>query len=72
MVYACASPLLPGAFTSDADVAALTSSLLPLAVGMVPLNALMYVLDGILVGASDFKYLAGGWQFQGRLHQEVH
>jgi Na+-driven multidrug efflux pump len=58
-LYACASPVLPGVFSSDADVTALTSSLLPLAVAMVPLNALMYVLDGILVGASDFKYLAG-------------
>ena len=38
-------------------------ALLPLAVGMLPLNALVYVLDGVLVGASDFTYLAGGPQF---------
>lgn len=34
-------------------------SILPLAVGMLPINAMVYVFDGILVGASDFKFMAG-------------
>jgi hypothetical protein len=33
--------------------------LVPVAVAMLPVNAAVYVLDGCLVGASDFKYLAG-------------
>ena len=32
---------------------------MPVAVAMLPVNAAVYVLDGCLVGASDFKYLAG-------------
>lgn len=58
-VYAAAAPWLPLAFTSDGDVAAAVWALLPLVICMLPLNALVYVLDGIMVGASDFKYLAG-------------
>ena len=34
-------------------------SILPLAVGMLPVNAAVYVFDGILVGASDFRFMAG-------------
>lgn len=32
-------------------------SLLPLALAPLPVNALVYTLDGVLVGASDFKYM---------------
>ena len=60
--YAVTAPWLPLAFTDNADVAAAVWSLLPLVIGMLPLNALVYVLDGVLLGASDFKFLAGGPQ----------
>jgi hypothetical protein len=57
--YTVTAPWLPMAFTDDADVAAAVWSLLPLVIGMLPLNALVYVLDGVLLGASDFQFLAG-------------
>jgi Na+-driven multidrug efflux pump len=57
--YTAAMPWLPLAFTDDADVAAAVWALLPLVICMLPLNALVYVLDGVLLGASDFKFLAG-------------
>ena len=57
--YAAGSPWLLEAFTANAGVAAETWALLPLVVGMLPLNAAVYVLDGVLVGASDFRFLAG-------------
>lgn len=65
--YAVTAPWLPLAFTDDADVAAAVWSLLPLVIGMLPLNALVYVLDGVLLGASDFKFLAGGPRLHPRL-----
>lgn len=57
--YTATAPRLPLAFTRDGDVAGAVWALLPLVVCMLPLNALVYVLDGVLLGASDFKFLAG-------------
>lgn len=59
VVYSLGAPLLPALFTDDEAVTAEVTRLLPLAVGMLPVNAVVYVLDGVLVGASDFKFLAG-------------
>ncbi|GAB4812989.1 hypothetical protein N2152v2_000035 [Parachlorella kessleri] len=52
-------PFIPGIFSSDAAVEAAVQGVLPLAVAMLPVNAAVYVLDGVLVGASDFKFMAG-------------
>ena len=41
------------------QVTAAIEDLVPVAIAMLPVNAAVYVLDGCLVGASDFKYLAG-------------
>lgn len=46
-------------FTADPAVDAALAALLPLAVGVLPLNAAVYVLDGVLLGARDFGFLAG-------------
>jgi len=54
-----AEPVIPRIFSNDAEVQAMVVSILPLAVGMLPLNAAVYVLDGIMVGASDFRWMAG-------------
>lgn len=32
---------------------------LPIAVAMLPINAAVYVFDGVITGASDFKFMAG-------------
>jgi len=42
----------------DADVTAAVAHLLPVAAGMLPLNAAVYVVDGILLGAGDYAFLA--------------
>jgi Na+-driven multidrug efflux pump len=50
--------VLPGVFTSDADVARLLSgTVLVMALG-IPLAGYVFVLDGVLIGAGDGRYLA--------------
>ena len=58
-LFWAAEPTIPFIFTQDAAVAASVTSILPIAVAMLPINAAVYVLDGVLVGASDFKWMAG-------------
>jgi putative MATE family efflux protein len=52
-----AAPLWPHVFTSDADVLAGINQIMPTAIVLLPVNSLVYVLDGVLVGASDFKFM---------------
>lgn len=55
---AASSPLLPHLFTGEGAVRrAATLGLLVAAAGM-PLGGLVYVLDGVLIGAGDGRYLA--------------
>jgi putative MATE family efflux protein len=51
-------PVLPGVFTGDARVAALTAFLLLVVAAVQPLNAVVFVLDGVLIGAGDARFLA--------------
>jgi putative MATE family efflux protein len=56
-VVAALSPLLPRAFTADAAVfTRAAGALLVVAALQVP-GAWLWVLDGVLLGASDFRYL---------------
>lgn len=50
--------LLPRIFTSDPAVLAAVGSVFPLVVAFQPLNGYVFVLDGILIGASDARFLA--------------
>jgi putative MATE family efflux protein len=50
--------VIPRAFTSDADVLAQCALLWPIFALMQPLNGVVFALDGILIGASDGRYLA--------------
>lgn len=58
LVTVALSPVAAGLFTSDASVAAL----LPLSLAIVglgaPLGGYVFVLDGVLIGAGDARYLA--------------
>ncbi|PRW33758.1 MATE efflux family [Chlorella sorokiniana] len=54
-----AEPIIPGIFSSDAEVGAAVRAVLPIAVAMLPINAAVYVFDGIITGAADFKFMAG-------------
>jgi Na+-driven multidrug efflux pump len=45
-------------FTSDPSVVTVAEKLLLIVAMMQPLNAVVFVLDGVLIGASDVGYLA--------------
>lgn len=53
-----ASPVLPRLFTSDPAAIAAVGTILPFVVFMQPLNALVFVWDGVFMGAERFRYLA--------------
>jgi len=50
--------VLPAVFTSSADVAALLPPALVVLGLSAPLGGLVFVLDGVLIGAGDVRYLA--------------
>jgi putative MATE family efflux protein len=50
--------VIPRAFTSDAAVLSQCALLWPIFALMQPLNGVVFALDGILIGASDGRYLA--------------
>ena len=52
------SGVIPRAFTSDAEVLSQCALLWPLFALMQPLNGIVFAIDGILIGASDGRYLA--------------
>ena len=54
---------LPGWFTTDPAVAALVITLMPIIALSQPLNGLIFVLDGIMIGATDFTYMAKAMVF---------
>jgi putative MATE family efflux protein len=55
--------VLPGAFTTDPDVRHEAATLWPLFALMQPVGALVFALDGILLGAGDTRYLAYAMAF---------
>ena len=52
--------MLPGFFTPEPEVVATILLVYPFIVFMQPLNALVFVWDGVFLGAEDFRFLA--WQ----------
>ncbi len=50
---------LPDLFTGDAAVAGLAATLLVWVALLQPVNGLVFVLDGLLIGAGDMRFLAG-------------
>jgi MATE family multidrug resistance protein len=57
-VMALAAPWLSQLFTDDPAVVAAIRSAYGFVVVMQPLNAIVFVWDGIVIGATDFGYLA--------------
>lgn len=49
---------LPHAFTDDPEVLRLATFVLLFAAVLQPVNAVVFVLDGVLMGAGDMRYLA--------------
>ena len=58
VVLLALSGVIPRAFTSDAEVLDQCALLWPLFALMQPLNGVVFAIDGILIGASDGRYLA--------------
>jgi putative MATE family efflux protein len=58
VVIAAASPLLARPFTADPDVRRAVVAGLVVAAVMLPLAGWVFVLDGVLIGAGDGRYLA--------------
>ena len=54
---ACAR-ILPSLFTPDAAVLAAAATIWPIVAGTQPLNTLAFAVDGLLFGASDFRFCA--------------
>ncbi len=50
---------LPGWFTNEVEVVRVAGTLMPFVAAMQPLNALVFVWDGIFIGAARFRLLAG-------------
>lgn len=53
-----ARPLVVGVFSDDPAVTSLATFLLLLVAVLQPLNAVAFVLDGLLIGAGDMRFLA--------------
>jgi putative MATE family efflux protein len=58
VVIAVLRPALPTLFTNDQQVIALCAFLLWFVAALQPINAVVFVLDGILIGAGDMRFLA--------------
>jgi putative MATE family efflux protein len=58
VLLAISRPWLLPVFTSDHHVRDLASQLLLVVAALQPLNAVVFVLDGVLIGAGDQRYLA--------------
>ena len=54
---------LPWWFTTDPAVVALVITLMPIVALSQPLNGLVFVLDGIMIGAMEFTYMAKAMVF---------
>lgn len=58
LLVLAARPLLPGVFSTDPEVVALAGFLLLWVAVVQPLNGAAFVLDGLLIGAGDMRFLA--------------
>ena len=58
LVLAAAIPLLPAVFSAAPDVRRLLPAVLAVAAAQQPLAGVVFVLDGVLIGAGDQDYLA--------------
>ncbi|NNF39669.1 MAG: MATE family efflux transporter [Gemmatimonadetes bacterium] len=56
--FAVGRPWLPRIFTDDPEAISRVDELLPFIIFMQPLNAFVFVWDGIFMGAGAFRYLA--------------
>lgn len=60
VLFFALAPVLPRMFTDEPSVVAAIRGIYPFIVFMQPLNAIVFVWDGVFLGAEDFRFLA--WQ----------
>jgi putative MATE family efflux protein len=65
LLVAALHQVLPNVFSGDPEVRALTAFLLLCVAVLQPVNGVVFVLDGILIGAGDMRFLA--WAMVGSL-----
>jgi putative MATE family efflux protein len=58
VVVLALAPVLPGLFSSDPQVQRLLTAALVVAALLQPVSGAVFVLDGVLIGAGDARYLA--------------
>jgi putative MATE family efflux protein len=58
VAIAALSPVLPAIFTSDDTISSALTVVLLVMAGGIPVAGYVFVLDGVLIGAGDAKYLA--------------
>jgi MATE family multidrug resistance protein len=58
LLFLAARPWLPRLFTDEPAAIARVDAILPFVIWMQPLNALVFVWDGVFMGAEDFRFLA--------------
>ncbi len=58
IVLVAAIPLLPAVFSAAPDVRRLLPAVLLMAAAQQPVAGVVFVLDGVLIGAGDQDYLA--------------
>ena len=57
VVFWILGPVLPKAFTNDAEIVALVAGVMPFVAVLQPIGALVFVWDGIFMGAREFRFL---------------
>jgi putative MATE family efflux protein len=58
LVVLASAPVLPALFSADPQVRTLMTSALVVAALLQPVSGVVFVLDGVLIGAGDNRYLA--------------
>jgi MATE family multidrug resistance protein len=57
VVFWLLGPVLPKLFTEDAEIVALVAGVMPFVAVLQPIGALVFVWDGIFMGARAFRFL---------------
>lgn len=57
LAYLVAEPVLPALFTRDAEVLAAVATVWAVVAVLQPVGGVVFVLDGVLMGAGDFRFL---------------
>ena len=63
--------VIPGAFTDDGAVLDQAARLWPLFAALMPVGAVVFALDGILIGAGDTRYIARAMALAAALYAPV-